>query len=372
MSAEERHSSAGGPGSLRDPGGARETVRLLDLRLKELSDKVVGMDDIIAQSFYALMTGEHMLILSRTGMAKSYLAASLFNIFQGARVFSAQASKDQTPDNYFGPYSIEDLKRGVMRHNTAGSVIEAHLVFLDEFFDASDMVLRALLTVLNERRFMNGPESHACPVHCAIATANYLRLNEVTEAVLDRFIFKSIIPGHTGLYRRLLIDHTYEELRGIPPEPRERIPLERLLAASSLVQSGRGPEGIHVPPLVYFMKNAVLDRYARRMMKLVPDFAVSPRRGAKLSGILRAAALRSGRDAAELQDIREIHYGICTLGSRHPGSSGEKSEKEIFMESFDEMMLHMNGTGAMEQVRFLLDVRELLAEMKKGAPLHPP
>jgi hypothetical protein len=160
-----------------------------------------GRDDIIHQAMYAILTKEHMLLLSRTGMAKSYLANYIFNTFENVRVFASQASKEQTPDNYFGPYNIEEFKKGRIRHNIHGSIIEANLVFLDEFFDASDVVLRSLLTVLNERKFINGQEIIDTAVHTAIATANYMRMNEVTEAVLDRFTYKSIIPeDNNSLY----------------------------------------------------------------------------------------------------------------------------------------------------------------------------
>ena len=133
-------------------------VEYLNWHMQNIGETVIGRSDIIMQAIYAILTGEHMLLLSRTGMAKSYLASSIFNIFEGARIFSSQASKDQTPDNYFGPYNIEEFRKGRIRHNIKGSIIEANLVFLDEFFDASDVVLRSLLSVLNERKFINGSE----------------------------------------------------------------------------------------------------------------------------------------------------------------------------------------------------------------------
>ena len=204
---------------------------------------------------YAILTGEHMLLLSRTGMAKSYLANYIFNTFEGARIFSSQASKDQTPDNYFGPYNIEEFKKGSIRHNIMGSIIEANLVFLDEFFDASDVVLRSLLTVLNERKFINGSEQIDAAVHTAIATANYMRMNEVTEAVLDRFTYKSIIPENTNVYSQLLIDHTYSFSRGKPVEPEKKISFNQILYLSDIIKNKNRSIKIEIPDFIYFMKN---------------------------------------------------------------------------------------------------------------------
>jgi MoxR-like ATPase len=168
-------------------------------------------------------------------MAKSFLASSIFNIFEGARIFSSQASKDQTPDNYFGPYNIEEFRKGRIRHNIKGSIIEANLVFLDEFFDASDVVLRSLLSVLNERKFINGSEQIDAVVHTAVATANYMRMNEVTEAVLDRFTYKAIIPEDNNVYNQLLIDQTYSSSRGRPVEPEKKIYFNQILFLHDII-----------------------------------------------------------------------------------------------------------------------------------------
>ncbi|HPS86690.1 MAG TPA: AAA family ATPase, partial [Spirochaetota bacterium] len=230
-------------------------VEYLNWHMGNVGEIVIGRGEIIRQAIYAILTGEHMLLLSRTGMAKSYLATSIFNIFEGARIFAAQASKDQTPDNYFGPYNIDEFRKGRIRHNIKGSVIEANLVFLDEFFDASDVVLRSLLSVLNERKFINGTEQIDAAVHTTIATANYMRMNEVTEAVLDRFTYKSIIPEDNNVYNQLLIDQTYTISRGKPTEPDKKIFFNQILFLHDIITNKNRDIKVEVPEFIYFMKN---------------------------------------------------------------------------------------------------------------------
>ena len=67
-------------------------VDYLNWHMQNIGETVIGRSDIIMQAIYAILTGEHMLLLSRTGMAKSFLASSIFNIFEGARIFASQAS----------------------------------------------------------------------------------------------------------------------------------------------------------------------------------------------------------------------------------------------------------------------------------------
>jgi MoxR-like ATPase len=100
--------------------------------------RVINREDVIEQAFCAFLTGEHLLLQSRTGAGKSLLAEQLFACIEGARTFRVQASKEQQPDTYFGGLDIEKLKTGKILHNTEGSLVESEFGFIDEIFDAND------------------------------------------------------------------------------------------------------------------------------------------------------------------------------------------------------------------------------------------
>ncbi len=340
-------------------------VQYLNWHMNRINENVIGRDDIIRQAFFAILTGEHMLLLSRTGMAKSYLTNYIFNIFEGARIFSAQASKDQTPDNYFGPYNIEEFKKGKIRHNIKGSIIESNLVFIDEFFDASDVVLRSLLSVLNERKFINGQEQIDVSIHTAVATANYMRLNEVTEAVLDRFTYKSIIPEDNNLYSQLLIDHTYRLNKGKPVEPERKIFFDQVLYLSDIVRNNNKDIKIEISDYIYFLKNVVVNKFVSEMRKIDGNFFVSPRKRAKLSDLLRAYALTKNRRHAERDDLRELYLALCTLNSHVSSAVNAKSEKDIFLDAYQQVMIHFDTTGANQQIQLLLNIRKVFQELRE-------
>ena len=339
-------------------------VEYLNWHLKSIGENIIGRDEIIRQAIYAILTGEHMLLLSRTGMAKSYMATSIFNIFEGARVFASQASKDQTPDNYFGPYNIEEFRRGRIRHNIKGSIIEANLVFLDEFFDASDVVLRSLLSVLNERKFVNGSEQIDAAVHTAIATANYMRMNEVTEAVLDRFTYKSIIPEDNNVYSQLLIDGTYAHHKGKPVTPDRRIFFNQILFLSEIVRNMHRDIKVEVPEYIYFMKNVFVNKYVSEMRKNDNNFFISPRKQAKLSDFLRASALVNNRFTANMDDLRDMYLALCTLNSYVSLKNMDKSEKDLYLDVYQKTMNHFKANGALQQIEFLLGIRNIFREIK--------
>jgi len=350
-----------GTGSEYDISTIGETLKW---HMSRISENVIGRDDIIKQSIFAILTGEHMLLLSKTGMAKSYLANYIFNSFEGARIFMSQASKDQTPDNYFGPYNIEEFKRGRIRHNIKGSIIEANLVFLDEFFDASDVVLRSLLSVLNERKFINGAEQIDVAVHTTIATANYMRLNEVTEAVLDRFTYKSIIPEDYNVYSQLLIDHTYAFSHGIPTEPDRKIPFDQVLFIHEIVRNKNKAIKVEIPDFIYFMKNVVVNKFVTEMRKNDSNFFISPRKQAKIVDFLRANALIENRLEVTTDDLKEIYIALCTQNSFVSIKARDKSEKDVFLDAYQQTMVHFTSTGAIQQIEFLLNVRRIFQELR--------
>lgn len=341
-------------------------VSYLQWHMDRISENVVGRGEIVRQAMYAIITREHMLLLSRTGMAKSFLANYIFNTFEQVRVFSSQASKDQTPDNYFGPYNIDEFRKGRIRHNIHGSIIEADLVFLDEFFDASDVVLRSLLSVLNERRFINGQEVIDAAVHTAIATANYMRMNEVTEAVLDRFNFKSIIPEDNNTYTQLLIDHTYAYSHGKPIDPEKKIPFGNMIYLSEIVKNENHDIHVVVPDFIYFMKNVIVNKFVSNMRKSEYNFFISPRKQAKMTDFLRASAILDNRFEVTMKDLENLYLTVCTLNSYVSVKTKDKSEKDVYLDAYQQTMVHFNSTGAIQQIELLLGIRKFFQDLREN------
>jgi len=278
-----------------------------------VSKQILGREHIIKQTFFALMCGEHQLLISRTGMAKSMLARQIFACFDGAQVFEKQLTKDTMPDNLFGAYDIEAMKRGKMIHNVEGSLVLSHFAFLDEIFDANDMLLRSLLSLLNEKKLVNGEQIIHSPLQTVIAAANYIRVTEILEAVLDRFLYKSYIPENKDLYFQYSIDSVYQKNFGAIQIPEKRISLSDFNVVKELIKS----RAIEIPGYILLLKNHILRQYIEETREQVPDkrnYTISDRTTAKSQDLLRASAILDGRPQANETDLENLHYMICTLG----------------------------------------------------------
>src|SRR5215207_3095091 len=67
---------------------------------------------------------------------------------------------------------------------------EAEFAFLDELFNANSAILNNLLTVLNERVYRRGAETHRLPLLSAFAASNHLPEDDALQALFDRFLLR--------------------------------------------------------------------------------------------------------------------------------------------------------------------------------------
>ena len=294
-------------------GNLVDTVRKINDLMDFIGFQIAGREDIIRQSFYALLTGEHQVLFSRTGMAKSLLVRQTFACFDQAVIYEKQLTKDTMPDNLFGGYDIVQLKRGKVIHNVEGSIVMSDFAFLDEIFDANDMLLRSLLSLLNEKRLINGEQQISSPLSTVIAAANYVRATDVLEAVLDRFLYKSYIPEDKDLYHGMEIDLVYQENHGRVVEPEEKIDMDEFASLKEIIKS----QSIVIPEYVLFLKNYIVRKYAEEVRATDPErpkFMISDRTSVKIQNLLRASAILDYRTRVEEKDLDHLHYLICMLG----------------------------------------------------------
>jgi len=182
---------------------------------RDLAATLIERDEEVDLALTALVAGEHMLLVSPPGCAKSLLLDSLL-AWAGGTKFSALLTKFSVPEEIFGPVSLTGLKEDRYIRVTTGKLPEAEFVFLDELFKASSAILNTLLKVLNERLFDNGDGvSRPVPLKLCVAASNEFPAPETGKelaAILDRFLIrKEVAPIRTAAGRSKLLwgkDHT--------------------------------------------------------------------------------------------------------------------------------------------------------------------
>jgi MoxR-like ATPase len=128
-----------------------------------LKQRFVGRDEVIDLIALAVVAGEHLFLLGPPGTAKSALIRQFASLVEG-RYFEYMLTRFSEPNEIFGPIDLVRLREGTVATVTSGMLPEAEFVFLDELFNANSAILNNLLTVLNERVYRRGAETHSLPL----------------------------------------------------------------------------------------------------------------------------------------------------------------------------------------------------------------
>lgn len=332
---------------------------------------LVGFGPLVTQAVYALLTGENLVVFSPPGTAKSLFARLLFQRIRGAKVFDTQMSKGTLAEELFGSVDIEQMKAGRVIHNTRDTLVDADLAFIDEFFDANDMVLRAMLGILHERLFKKGTQSEPARLHTGIVAANYVRATGITEAVVDRFLFRATVAPDYHPFTLLAIDQAFARHHGTPasgplaadrdPDD-DRLPMSHLVRLKEIV-TGRVPGcEISAPPHILFMKNALINRYGDLLTRCREQATtdatrpyISPRTYAKSRLVLNAAALLRGRREVTCEDLSQLRLVVTTIG-------GDEDEVHCFDDALRWTLMKIRDTER-EQIDRLAGAQQLAEQV---------
>jgi MoxR-like ATPase len=257
-----------------------------------LKQRFVGRDEVVDLIALAVVAGEHLFLYGPPGTAKSALIRQFATAVRG-RYFEYMLTRFTEPNEVFGPIDLVRLREGTVATVTTGMLPEAEFVFLDELFNANSAILNNLLTVLNERVYRRGAETHQLPVLSVFSASNTLSDDEALRALFDRFLLRCHV----------------DQLR------RDAMP--RLLAAGwALERTGLLTSSVAAADLRTLARQ-VFDVELSKVSELYADvvfkvrdlgIAFTDRRAVKVMKLLAASALLCGRTAASAADLWVLRY----------------------------------------------------------------
>jgi MoxR-like ATPase len=279
------------------------------------------------------------------------------------------------PNELFGPVDIARLREGVVATVTAGMLPEAELAFLDELFNANSAILNNLLTVLNERIYRRGAETHRLPLLSLFSASNHLPEEDALKALFDRFLLRCHVDNlPRAATPRLLVAGWAIERTVLPPAP---------VSADELRELARRLYEVELGP--------IRELYAEVLHK-IRDLGIgfSDRRAVKAQKLLAASALLCARTVAQPSDLWVLRYVwdraeqigplrglIHDVLEQHPGGSDahplatlpEKADGEEIARQLDLIAAEMPDSLGKPGLSLLTlaRLRERLAELADRA-----
>ena len=274
--------------------------------LTEMNRGIYEKDTEISLSLLAALAGESVILLGPPGVAKSMVARQLKTAFRDAQSFEYLMSRFSTPDEIFGPVSIQKFKTSdTYERAVDGYLPTADVVFLDEIWKAGPAIQNTLLTVINEKLFRNGNREIHLPLKLLVAASNELPAKgEGLEALWDRFVIRieSRPIRQEKNFRKMLLEVKSEERRVKNPTA---ISAEEYQEWSKEISGiGVGEEVLDSISSIRKSLRAVnVDEAAERR-----NIYVSDRRWKNIVRLLRTSAFMQDREEVAICDLLPIYH----------------------------------------------------------------
>ena len=156
---------------------------------RTVEDHFLGKQELIRLMVVSVIAGEHMVVVGPPGTAKSAIIRSFAELID-AKYFEYLLTRFTEPNELFGPVDISAFRDGTYRRRTESMLPESEIVFLDEVFKSNSAILNSLLTLLNERIYMNGSTRVRVPLLSVFGASNEVPNDESLQAIFDRFLLR--------------------------------------------------------------------------------------------------------------------------------------------------------------------------------------
>ncbi|MFA6709419.1 MAG: AAA family ATPase [Fusobacterium sp.] len=286
----------------------------LENLLQVLNKGLVGKEEVLKISLLTMLSGENIILIGPPGTAKSEVGRRMSKILKEDDYFEYLLTKFSTPEEIFGPLSIEDLKKGNYIRKIQGYLPSSRVAFLDEIFKANSSILNSLLTILNEKIFHNGNKKIKTPLAFLIGASNELPLEESQlSALYDRFLMRMYVDYVEDTDIISLLESDSENFQ---------VPNDLKIDTCTLVSIKEEIKKVYIPREILVAIGDIRKEINNNEDEL-EGLKISDRRIKKIVKILKVSAYTNDRLSVDVSDM----YILIHMLWNDPNDKGVLIEK---------------------------------------------
>ena len=300
-----------------EPNESSDTQAVRDLQTafaevqREMSGIIVGLDEVIAQTFVTLICRGHCILEGVPGLAKTKLISTLASLLE-LDFKRIQFTPDLMPGDITGSDVLEeDRTTGNRVFRFIKGPLFGNVILADEINRTPPKTQSALLESMEERQLTVGGKTYDLPEpFFVLATQNPIEQEgtyPMPEAQLDRFMMKITLGYPTAeqeieIMKRATTEYTYQT--------KAVMTAETIFTLQKLVR--RVPVADHVYD---FASNLIRstrpnEEGASSYTKSMISWGAGPRASIFLVLAAKARAILLGRFHATEEDVRAMAHSI--------------------------------------------------------------
>lgn len=293
----------------------------------ELSQVIVGQQEVIGQILVAILCNGNALLESLPGLAKTTMIKSVAKVLD-LEFNRIQSTPDLMPSDVIGTYLIEEDK-GKKKFVFQKGPVFANIVLVDEINRATPKTQSALLEAMQEKQVSVGGNTFKLDEpFFVLATQNPIDQEgtyPLPEAQTDRFLLK-ILVGYPAPQDELDIVERYTSDKEVPV-PRVLLSKSSVMMLQKLTRQ--------MPISNDMKKRAVEIVLKTRNRRDIIEYGASPRASISLIIAAKARALIEGRKFVSKEDIDYMafpvlrHRIILNFEAERKGMTTDDAIKEI-------------------------------------------
>ncbi|WP_338984069.1 AAA family ATPase [Spiroplasma endosymbiont of Othius punctulatus] len=277
------------------------TTNRIEELIKQLQKGVYEKNEVFVLSILAMLAGESIFLLGKPGIAKSLVARRVKYAFNNGSIFEYLMNRFSTPEEIFGPISIEGIQKGEYKRLVNKYLPSADIVFLDEIWKAGPSIQNTLLTIINEKIFRNAGEDMKVPMKLLISASNELPMQgQGLEALFDRFIIRYIVEG-------LKDEKNFNDMIGGDAALEVEVDPNLQIKAVEFEAWQKEIKKVQLDSLTF---NFISDIRKGLDVATEGEAYISDRRWKKIAGLMKTSAYFNGRAKVDKQDWLIIPYCI--------------------------------------------------------------